>query len=194
MITTDDAALAARLRKLRQHAMTVSDVARHSSQKVVIESYDEIGFNYRMTDLQAAVGIVQLQRLDEMLSRRRMLAERYSAALSRLGWLTVPHEPAGYQHNFQSYMVRLKDGSPMGRDELMQELLDRGIASRRGVMPIHREAPYRSERWDSRLPVSNLVADTSVILPLFHDMTEDEQDYVIDCIRRVGTLTYKASH
>ena len=147
-----------------------------------------------MTDLQAAVGIVQLQRLDGMLSRRRMLAERYSAALSRLGWLKVPQELAGYQHNFQSYMVRLKDGSPIGRDELMQELLDRGIASRRGVMPIHREAPYRSERWDSRLPVSNLVADTSVILPLFHDMTEDEQDHVIDCIRRVGMLTYKASH
>lgn len=194
MITTADAALAARLRKLRQHAMTVSDVARHSSQKVLIESYDEVGFNYRMTDLQAAVGIVQLQRLDGMLSRRRMLAERYSAALSRLGWLTVPQELAGYQHNFQSYMVRLKDGSPIGRDALMQGLLDRGIASRRGVMPIHREVPYRSERWDSRLPVSNRVADTSVILPLFHDMTEDEQDHVIDCIRRAGMLTCKAGY
>ena len=80
MITTADAELAARLRRLRQHAMTVSDVARHSSQKVVIESYDEVGYNYRMTDMQAAVGLVQLQRLNDMLNRRRMLAERYSAA------------------------------------------------------------------------------------------------------------------
>jgi perosamine synthetase len=185
MITTADANVAARLRKLRQHAMTVSDIARHSASKVVIESYDEIGYNYRMTDLQAAVALVQLRRLDEMLSRRRMLAERYSAAFSKLAWLKVPEEPAECRHNFQSYMVRLNERSTVTRDELMQSLLDRGIASRRGVMPIHREGPYRSERWDSRLPATNLVADNSLILPLFHDMTEDEQDYVADCIRHV---------
>jgi dTDP-4-amino-4,6-dideoxygalactose transaminase len=147
----------------------------------MIESYDEVGYNYRMTDLQAAVALVQLRRLDEMLSRRRMLAERYSAAFSTLAWLKVPEEPAECRHNFQSYMVRLNERST--RDELMQLLLDRGVASRRGVMPIHREGPYRNEQWDSRLPVTNLVADTSLILPLFHDMTEDEQDYVAECIR-----------
>lgn len=193
MITTADTDIAARLRRLRQHAMTVSDVARHSSSKVVIEKYDEVGYNYRMTDLQAAVGIVQLQRLDGMLAQRRMLAERYSAALSELGWLTVPEEPAGCRNNFQSYMVRLNERSAVRRDELMQQLLDRGIASRRGVMPIHREDPYRSEQWDSRLPVTNLVADTSLILPLFHDMTEDEQEYLINCIRHAGVLTDNAS-
>jgi perosamine synthetase len=184
MITTADAELAARLRRLRQHAMTVSDVARHSSQKVMIESYDEVGYNYRMTDMQAAVGLAQLHRLGDMLSRRRMLAERYSAALSELGWLRVPQEGAGCKHNFQSYMVRLNGESKVGRDELMQNLLDRGISSRRGVMPIHREVPYRNGQWESRLPVTNLVADTSVILPLFHEMTEEEQDYVIKCIHQ----------
>ncbi len=186
IITTADADAGARLRRLRQHGMTVSDVARHSSSKVMIERYDEVGYNYRMTDLQAAVGLVQLQRLEGMLNRRRTLAERYSAALSRLGWLTVPYEPAGCRHNYQSYMVRLNEHSPLTRDELMQHLLDCGIASRRGVMPIHREQPYCSEQWDSRLPVTNLVADTSLILPLFHEMGEDEQDYVISCIRNSG--------
>ena len=184
MVTTADAELAARLRRLRQHAMTVSDVARHSSQKVVIESYDEVGYNYRMTDMQAAVGLAQLQRLDDMLSRRLVLAERYSAALSELDWLQVPQEGLGCKHNFQSYMVRLSGDSNVGRDELMQNLLDRGISSRRGVMPIHREAPYRHGQWESRLPVTNLVADTSVILPLFHEMTEEEQGYVIECIHQ----------
>ena len=90
-------------------------------------------------------------------------------------------------------MVRLKAESKVNRDELMQNLLDRGIASRRGVMPIHREAPHRNGQWESRLPVTNLVADTSVILPLFHEMTEEEQDYVIEYIQRAGMLAYKAN-
>src|SRR5262249_43508092 len=94
MLTTNDEELAAQLRRLRQHAMSVSDLARHSSSRVVIEHYDEIGYNYRMTDLQAALGLVQLQRLDKMLCRRRELAERYSQRLSSLGWLVPPREPA----------------------------------------------------------------------------------------------------
>jgi len=187
MITTGDADVAVRLRRLRQHAMTVSDVARHSSSKVVVESYEEVGYNYRMTDLQGAVGLVQLRRLDGMLRIRRMLAERYSVALSKLEWLTLPEEPAGCRHNFQSYMVRLTGGVAAARDEVMQQLLDRGISSRRGVMPIHREAPYRSGKWDRLLPVTNRVTDSSLILPLFHTMTDAEQDYVNECVEHVGS-------
>ena len=185
MITTADQDLAARSRRLRQHAMTVSDLARHSASKVVVESYDEVGYNYRMTDLQAAIGLVQLQRLEDMLARRRALALRYSSRLSSLPWLVPPQEPAECRHNFQSYMVRLREDAPVGRDELMQELLDRGISSRRGVMAIHRESPYRGEEWERRLPVTNLVTDTTVILPLFHEMTEEDQDYVIESVEEV---------
>jgi dTDP-4-amino-4,6-dideoxygalactose transaminase len=192
MITTADAELAARLRRLRQHAMTVSDVARHSSNKVVIESYDEVGYNYRMTDVQAAVGLVQLRRIDEMLSKRRAMAERYSAVLSELDWLSVPQQPPLCRHNFQSYMMRLNGGAAVHRDQFMQELLDRGIASRRGVMAIHREPPYRSEHWDSGLRTTDIVADTSVILPLFHDITDDEVKYVTNCIRRSSMLALKS--
>lgn len=186
MITTAAEELAGRMRKLRQHAMTVSDLARHSSRKVMIESYDEVGYNYRMTDLQAAIGLVQLQRLDGMLARRRELAARYSSRLSALPWLVVPHEPADCRHNFQSYMVRLQNDAPVSRDQLMQELLDRGVSSRRGIMAIHRELPYRNERWDSGLPVTNLVTDTTMVLPLFHEMTDEEQDYVIECIKEIS--------
>ncbi len=186
MITTADEKLAARLRKLRQHAMTVSDLARHSSTQVVTESYDEVGYNYRMTDLQAAIGIVQLERLDNMLARRRQLASRYSQRLSRLEWLVPPFEPGDCRHNFQSYMVRLKDDAPITRDELMQELLGRGVSTRRGIMAIHRELPYRHEEWNSRLPRTNDVTDTAIILPLFYAMTEEEQDYVIDCLEQIN--------
>jgi dTDP-4-amino-4,6-dideoxygalactose transaminase len=187
MLTTADEELAARLRKLRQHAMTVSDVARHSSSKVMIESYDEVGYNYRMTDLQAAIGLVQLQRLDGMLAKRRALALRYSSILSSIPWLVLPQEPPRCRHNFQSYMVRLRSEAPVSRDELMQELLDRGVSSRRGIMAIHREPPYCGEEWETRLPVTNLVTDTGVVLPVFHEMTEEEQDYVIGCIQDLDT-------
>jgi dTDP-4-amino-4,6-dideoxygalactose transaminase len=182
MITTTDEQIAARLRKLRQHAMTVSDLARHNSAQVVTESYDEVGYNYRMTDLQAAIGLVQLARLPEMLARRRALALRYSSRLAQLSWLLLPSEPADCRHNFQSYMARLRYDAPVMRDELMQYLLDRGVSSRRGIMAIHREPPYRTAKWDSLLPVTAAVADTTMILPLFHDMTEEDQNYIIDCL------------
>jgi perosamine synthetase len=187
MITTADSEAAARMRRLRQHAMNVSDLARHGSTKVMFESYDELGYNYRMTDLQAAIGLVQLDRLPGMLTRRRELAARYSERLSRLPWLIVPSEPSGCRHNFQSYMVRLQSDSPLTRDELMQKLLDQGVSSRRGIMAIHREIPYRDGRWDAQLPVTNLVTDSSIVLPLFYEMTEDEQGYVMDCVEAIGS-------
>ncbi|MEO7145551.1 MAG: DegT/DnrJ/EryC1/StrS family aminotransferase [Bryobacteraceae bacterium] len=188
MITTAEEELAGRMRKLRQHAMTVSDVARHSSTRVVIESYAEVGYNYRMTDLQAAIGVAQLQRLDDMIARRRALAMRYSSRLSSIPWLALPTESSECRHNFQSYMVRLRSEAPIGRDELMQKLLDRGVSTRRGIMAIHREPPYCGEEWDEALPVTNLVTDTTMILPLFHEMAEDEQDFVIECIEHIACL------
>jgi dTDP-4-amino-4,6-dideoxygalactose transaminase len=185
MITTSDTEVAARLRRLRQHAMSISDVARHSASKVTVESYDEVGYNYRMTDLQAAVGLVQLQRLDGMIARRRELAERYSMALAALPGVVVPFQPVDCLPNFQSYMVRLQGDAPIGRDELMQALLDQGISTRRGIMAIHREQPYRCERWDRELPVTAAVTDSAVILPLYHEMTDEDQDYVIACFQRL---------
>jgi perosamine synthetase len=191
MITTCDKELAARIRGLRQHAMTVSDLTRHNSSTVVMESYDEVGYNYRMTDLQAAIGLVQLERIEEMIHRRRELAMRYSSRLSKFSWLALPAEPAESRHNFQSYMVRLLDHAPIGRDELMQELLDRGVSSRRGIMAIHRELPYRSQKWHGGLPVTNLVTDSAIILPLFCEMTEEEQDCILECLDEIAHLAMK---
>lgn len=186
MITTSDSNTAARLRRMRQHAMNVSDLARHTANKVVFESYDEIGYNYRITDLQAALGLVQLERLPEMLERRWSLAMRYSTRLAAIPWLIVPTEPQNCRHNFQSYMVRLREDAPVTRDELMQELLNRGVSSRRGIMAIHREPPYRDKKWETLLSVTNLVTDTALVLPLFYEMTEEEQDYVIDCLEQTA--------
>ena len=187
MITTSDARLAERLRRLRQHAMSLSDVVRHSAKQITAETYDEVGFNFRMTDLQAAVGIAQLGRLSEFLERRRYLAARYNANLERLPWLQTPIVPANCRHNYQSYMVRLTNGSGLHRDAIMQELLEKGISTRRAIMAIHRERPYRSERWENSLPQTNLVTDTGLILPLFHQMTDSEQNYIIEALHDIVT-------
>jgi dTDP-4-amino-4,6-dideoxygalactose transaminase len=187
MITTNDDKVAERLRPLRQHAMTVSDVARHNAKSVVLESYDEVGYNFRMTDMQAAIGLVQLSRVEGFIERRRAFAARYTSELAKLGWLIPPAEPEGLRHNYQSYMVRLTKDAPVGRDALMQRLLDHGIATRRGIMATHREAPYRAARWDRELPATNAATDECIIFPLFHQMSEQEQAFVLDAIRTVGS-------
>jgi len=186
MITTNDDSIAAQLRLLRQHGMNISDVARHNTKRIMTERYDEVGYNFRMTDMQAAVGIVQLDRIHNFIARRRTMAARYTEEISKIAWLTPPCEPEGLRHNFQSYMVRLAEDAPLSRDRLMQGLLDLGISTRRGIMATHREKPYLEPKWDQLLPQTNVAMNNCIILPLFHQMTEQEQTFVLDGIREVS--------
>jgi dTDP-4-amino-4,6-dideoxygalactose transaminase len=178
MITTGDPELAARLRLLRQHGMDVSDLARHGARDVVIEAYPERGWNARMTDLQAVIGLCQLDALDDILERRRALAARYTAALEGLPGVEVPRDPPYARRTWQSYCVRLDPAGPVGRTELMRRLLADGIATRRGVMAIHLEPAYRGAR--AHLPHTEAAARDGLMLPLFPDLTEAEQDHVTD--------------
>jgi len=182
MITTRDAQMAERLRRLRQHAMSIPDTVRHNAKQIVTEAYNEIGFNFRMTDMQAAIGIAQLGRLKELLGRRRFLAHQYDAALAKVSRLIIPTVPENCKHNYQSYMIRLSSDVAEGRNEIMQELLEKKIATRRAVMAIHREAPYRTDEWEAKLPQTCLASDTGIILPLYHQMTEEEQAYIIEAL------------
>jgi dTDP-4-amino-4,6-dideoxygalactose transaminase len=185
MITTDEDELAERLRRMRQHAMSLSDVARHNSRTIATETYDEVGYNYRMTDMQAAIGMVQLGRLEGFLEKRREFAARYTEALRGLPWLQCPIVPDNCRHNYQSYMVRMVDGSRSQRDAVMQELLEKNISTRRAIMAIHREAPYRSDRWDRSLPQTERATDTGLILPLYDQMTQLDQDYIIEALQAI---------
>ena len=182
MITTNDPILADRLRRLRQHAMSLSDVARHQANTILTETYDEVGFNYRMTDMQAAVGITQLERLPAFLDRRRGIAEGYTEAFRNLPWLLTPQVPGECIHNYQSYMVRLVNGMEERRDIVMQQLREKNISTRRAIMAIHLEQPYASAVQRCALPNTELVTSTGFILPVYHDMTEAEQAYVIDAV------------
>lgn len=182
MITTPSADDAQRLRLLRQHGMSVSDAARHSAKHVVIENYDCLGYNYRLTDIQAAVGIEQMKRLDWIVARRRELAARYTEALSNHPWLRPPYVPSYAQPNFQSYCVQLTaDGAPFSRDRLMQELLDQGIATRRGIMLAHQERACADLPAKS-LPHSELASQNSLLLPIYPQLKDEEQQQVITAL------------
>jgi perosamine synthetase len=178
MIAVHDAELAERMRRLRAHAMDMSDIARHRARDVIFESYPERGFNLRMTDMQAALGLCQLKALDHVLARRRDLAERYTKALDWIPGLEPPYDPPYAVRTWQSYCVRVTDQAAIGRTELMRQLLADGISTRRGVMAIHREPAYRD--LSRPLPHTDAAARDVLMLPLFPDLSEAEQDYVID--------------
>jgi perosamine synthetase len=178
MIAVLDEGLADRLRKLRQHGMDVSDLARHQARDVVIESYPERGWNARMTDMQAALGLCQLEDLDEILAERARLAARYTAMLRGVPHIEPPYEPDYATRTWQSYVVRLGRSAPFGRTELMRGLLHDGIPTRRGVMAIHRERSYAGTA--AFLPHTEEAAARGLMLPLFPGMTDGEQDHVVE--------------
>jgi perosamine synthetase len=180
MITTSNAKFADRLRRLREHGMSKSASDRHRSGGVSFETYEEVGFNFRMTDIQAAVGIVQLAKLDEMILRRRKLAKIYLEAFSNSNRISNSNNDPKYgETNFQSFWVDLEDYGVDERNKLMQNLDEVGITTRRGIMTAHREPAYL-QRGQNNLPITEKLSDSSIILPLFHSFSEVQQTYVIE--------------
>lgn len=186
MLTTSREDWAVRARRLREHAMSVSAADRQSSILAPAEEYVEVGFNFRMTDLQAAVGIVQLGRLPEMVARRRELAARYQRAISHIPGLRAVADPEYGTGNFQSFWVEVGEGYPTGREGLLDSLAHAGISARRGIMAAHRQPPYRDAPAEGGLPVTERLNDRTLILPLYHELTEVDQDRVIAVLRNPG--------
>jgi dTDP-4-amino-4,6-dideoxygalactose transaminase len=180
MLTTADGAIAARLRRLREHGMDVSAADRHRSQQPVIEHYTEVGFNFRMTDIQAAIGLVQLRKLAQMVARRRALARRYQELLSGIPGLLTADDPPFGETNYQSFWMLLPEEAPVGRDDLLRLLADAGISARRGIMAAHLEPAYADAK--PFLPVTERLTARSLILPLFHQMTEPQQEHVVSVV------------
>jgi dTDP-4-amino-4,6-dideoxygalactose transaminase len=185
MLVTPDPDVAARLRRLREHGMDLSAAARHASRQPVIEHYTELGFNFRMTDIQAAVGLVQLRKLDQLIARRRMLAQRYQQLLAGIPGVRTITDPAYGTTNYQSFWVLLPDDFPVSRDELLQQLAQTGVSARRGIMAAHLEPAYEGLT-HGPLPVTERLTAQTLILPLFHDLGESEQDIVVSVIVSAG--------
>ena len=196
MLTTANPEFDKQFRLWRQHSMNVPDTVRHGAKQVIFESYPMLGYNYRMTDIQAAVGREQLKRLPEIVERRRFLADRYRKHLAEIPGLKLPTEPAWAQSNWQSYSVRLPE--QYDQRQLMQSMLDVGVSTRRGIMCAHRELAYQDEVWlcemaqeerqceagrYDHLGESEQAQDRTILLPLFYQMTNQEQDYVVKSLK-----------
>jgi perosamine synthetase len=185
MLTTSDAAWATRLRRLREHGMSVSAADRHATGSVKLEEYEEVGFNFRMTDMQAAVGLIQLAKLPEVITRRRELAGRYHKLLAEIDGLTWVTDPEYGTTNYQSFWVVLPDSYAGTVLDVLNALVQRGISARRGIMASHLEPAYGEVR--AELPVTEHLTRRSLILPLFHQMTEEEQDLVVTSLGEILT-------
>ncbi len=186
MLTTANSAWDRAFRLGRQHGMSVSDTARHSARHVIFESYPVLGFNYRMTDVQAAIGRAQLRRLPDLVAQRRRLADRYRQLLTRVPGVLPPEEPVWARSNWQSYCVRLP--ASLDQRRVMQAMLDAGVATRRGIMCAHREAAYSDAELRFSLPESERAQDQCILLPLYAQMSDEEQDEVVRCLGEACAL------
>jgi dTDP-4-amino-4,6-dideoxygalactose transaminase len=192
MLTTSNPDYDRQFRLWRQHSMSVPDTARHAAKTVIFEEYPELGYNYRMTDIQAAIGRVQLKRLPEMLARRRQLVRHYVELLSSVPGLGLPVEPEWARSNWQCFCVRLPEGSD--QRTVMQSMLDAGVATRRGIMNTHLEPAYRREPWRCAhgrsgdctcLQESEKAQKQSIVLPLYHQMTDVDLTKAADVLRQI---------
>jgi perosamine synthetase len=183
MITTGNDQYYHRLKLLRQHGMNVNDRIRHESKTVIFEDHIELGYNYRLTDIQAAVGIKQLEKLDWIVEERRKIARQYLDAFKNIECIRLPVEKEGCFSNYQSFSIYLKDSCPLKRNDLMEKMLEMDIATRRGIMTSHRETAYKEMYKDISLPLSEDASDNSIVIPLYAPMEQECINKVIDVFR-----------
>jgi perosamine synthetase len=185
-VMTNDGALAEHVRVLRNHGAHLSDLERHKADVFTLPEYDELGFNYRMTDLQAAIGVVQMAKADRLIADRRALAERYTKALAGIRGLDTPFVPDGYEHAYQSYVVRIEGGAKT-RDEVAVALTKDGISVRQGTHAVHALGYYRRKYClkESDFPESWRADQRTLTLPLYSTMDHATQDRVIDALYKL---------
>jgi dTDP-4-amino-4,6-dideoxygalactose transaminase len=186
MLTTNDPEQAAEVERLRNHGASVSAEVRHGrAAPYELPDFDVLGFNYRMSDVHAALGLVQLAQLEQFLLDRETQARAYQEALRDLPWLQLPSCPPGYRHSWQSYVVVVRDDGPVGRDQLMRRLQERGVSTRPGTTSVPTLGLYH-ERLGSEpdaFPVSKMLHERAVAIPLHNRMTSDDVSYVAQAIR-----------
>ena len=201
MLTTNNPEYDKKFRLWRQHSMSIPDAERHKSKQIVFEQYVELGYNYRMTDIQAAIGRAQLKRLTEIIVKRRELMNNYQKHMKNIPSIIIPDEPSWAQSNWQSFCVRLP--KRCDQQAVMQRILDGGVSTRRGIMCAHREPAYQFEshigeeakdssevfcRYGSHLDESEMAQECAILLPLYHTMTVEEQDTVVRTLEKAISI------
>ena len=182
LIATNDPGLATQARILRSTGASSSDLERHHAKGTLVQQYEDVGYNYRMTDLQAAIGLVQLRKLDAMVLERKAQAKRYDECFRNIEEVEPPYVPEESTHAYSSYLIRLRPNCPIGRDELLRLLADAGISCRVGIQPLHHEPFYRGEWGRLKLPHTEDAARNTIFLPIFPGLREEQQGQIVSAI------------
>ncbi len=185
MLTTGDDGVAAQAETLRNHGASVPEEVRHlGNAPYLLPAFDELGFNYRMTDLQGAVGVVQLSKLDRFVAERDKWAHWYMRELADLEWLSMPVVPDGYGHAWQSFVTTVGEHAPFPRNQIMQTLHERGISTRPGTHAVTELAFYRKTFGlaPSQFKVAAALQEQTMAIPLHNRMTEEDYAYVVDVL------------
>jgi perosamine synthetase len=168
---------------LRSAGASVSDLARHQAKGVIVQEYLEAGFNYRMTDLQAAVGLVQLRRLADMIAARKQQAQFYDRALAEISEVEPPYVPPYAQHAYTSYCIRMRPRARVSAHAVVTAMAARGVSCRHGIQPLHLEPCFRETMAGVSLPESEAAARDTLFLPIFPGLTEDDQAHIIMALK-----------
>ncbi len=190
MLTTNNDDIAHHLDMLRNHGASISEEQRHKGPKpYILPEFNIMGFNYRMTDLQGAVGVVQIQKLDKFIDERQKWASFYDEQFATLGWLQTPIVPQGYKHGWQSYVCLVDEQkAPLKRNDLMEYLQEKGISTRPGTHAVHMLGFYREkygfkpEDFPGAMKANNL----SIAIPLHNKMNEDDFKYIVAAIKKTN--------
>ena len=187
MITTNDDRLAEIISTLRNHGASISEEQRHHGAKpYILPDFNMLGFNYRMTDLQAAVGIVQLKKLDLFIDERAQWAKYYDEQLKDIDWIRTPTVATEYKHGWQSYVVYIDETkSPISRNEMMEKLQQMGVSTRPGTHAPHMLGYYANKYSIKPIDFSGAkdCNDFSMSIPLFNKMTKEDYEYVVYCLK-----------
>jgi len=190
MVTTNDERLAESVACLRNHGASGHPGPGSSPQKpYAMGAFDRLGFNLRLSDIQAAVGVAQMAKLDRLLAERRQIASRYTALIGQLPAIATPHVPDGCGHTYQSYVIRVVEGGHARRNAVMDRLAEQGIQTRPGTHAVHRLG-YYARKYGLRpeeFPNACAAEDTSITLPIFPGMSEADQDYVVTALNEALT-------
>lgn len=189
MVTTNDRALAETIERMRNHGASLSEEQRHQgSRPYVLPEFNLLGYNYRMTDLQAAVGLVQLSKLDRFLSERRSWARFYENALSGMNWLRLPTHPENCAHGWQAYVCTVDETkSPLPRNQIMDLLQSKGVSTRPGTHAVHMLGFYR-EKFGFKaadFPGARDCDRYSVAIPLHNRMATEDYEYVVNTLKEL---------
>lgn len=187
MVTTNNDQLAEKISMLRNHGASISEEQRHHGPRpYILPDFNLMGFNYRMTDLQGAVGVVQLKKLDQFIEERNTWAEFYSDQLKNVSWLRTPGYSADYKHGWQSYVTLIDEtNSPFSRNSIMEKLQARGISTRPGTHAVHTLNFYQQKfnLSPDDFPGAKKANNCSMAIPLHNRMVADDYHFVVEVLK-----------